>query len=405
MADLDIQGILLPSLMTPEQSTVLYPYFREVFINEAPLATRGRREQAEAESYSIITYDIRPLTYTLAAAVTGSGTPNVTVTTITLTDASPLQVGDVLSIPNTAGSAFERLEVVADPNVAANTVQVKRGVEGTALVANDFSTGNFLTLQLFGNSRTGGEINQTANRAVRIAIPQNVQTFQHPIQVGGKVMAVQNIRLPAGFSNVFTLEEKVKATEMMVGQEMAMYYGLGDKPNGTTITRAKQSGLKKLIGYYGSPDSGVTPGPNVVGSLGGSFTKFNMIQKLQLAINGGGRPNVVICSLDFFTAISTWSLGAQFITEGTTKIGTPIDGFWTAFLGRPIYFMPSFHMLTGSFFGLTWEDVIVRQLRPEQIIRRGVQGDAMQADMLCDTCIEIGHPGWHVHGFGITGYA
>ena len=397
---LDTLGIQVPSLFIPEQQTVLYAYLREIFINETPLTTRLRRERGISEYYNIVVYDIRPLTYQIGAAIAATGTTTV----INLGDVTPLLTGDVLEIPNTAGNAIERVEVVDNPVVAGATVTVKRGAEGTALVANDFTTGTFLTVQLIGNSRTGGEINQQGHRAIRTDIPQNIQTHQFPVQTGGKVMAMRNIQLPAGFNDVFTLDQKVAMTEMMISQEVAHYYGIGEKAT-VAGQRAKESGLKKLIGYYKSPDGGVTAGPNVKVALGGSFTRQNMITSLQTAIDGGGRPDVIVCSTDFFGAISTWSLGNQFYVQGTNKIGMAIDGFLTAFLGRPIMFVPSFRLRKGTFMGLTWDDVLIRELRPEQFIQRGVLGDAMQGDMLCDTCIEIGHPGWHCWGEGITSYA
>lgn len=401
---LDVQGILTPLMLGTEQATILYPYLREIFVNETPLVTRLDRKQAEAESYTILSYDIRPRKYTLTVAVSGTSITTATLTTLTLADASPLLVGDVLELISTDGSATERVEVQADPIIAAGTVSVRRRVEGTVAIANDVSANQ--TVTMIGNSRTGGEINQTANRANRTGIPQNVQTFQFPVQVGGKTMAVSNIRLPTGISDVFTLEQKVKMTEMMRDEEYTSYYGLGDKPGVNNNIRAKQSGLKKLIGYFGSTDSGVTPGPNVDSSAKSSFTKFNFVSAIQKAFDAGGNPNVVLCSTNFMTALATWSAGQQyFMDQRANAIGLAIREFQVAFLGMPLTFVPSLQLKAGTFCALTWEDVFIRQLRPEQFIKRGVMGDASQGDFLCDLCIELGHPGWHVFSENISTFA
>src|SRR6185503_11650128 len=170
---LDVQGILENISLSTEQVTVLYPYLREVFINETPLVSRASMQPAEGAVYNIVSYDVRPRNYTLGAAITTGAT------TITLTDATPLLVGDVLELIKTDGSATERIEVTA---TSATAPTIRRAREGTTAVAND-TTGaaGTLVVKLIGNSRTGAEIDQQANRAVRTLVEQYVQTFQFPV--------------------------------------------------------------------------------------------------------------------------------------------------------------------------------------------------------------------------------
>lgn len=388
-----VPGILQNISLVNEQTTVLYPYLREVFINETPLITRLPREVAEGQVYSMITYDVRPRTYTLAGAFTASAGS----VTLTLTDASSLMVGDVLEVLDTAGTAAERVEItVAD--AAAPTM--RRAREGTSLIANTAAgSASSLIVTLIGNSRTGAEINQAGKRTVRNLVEQYVQTFQAPVQVGGLANAVRNTRLPAGFSDVFSLEQQVAMTEMMRDQEYSSYYGIGEKPVNPG-DRAKQKGLRKQISAYNS-------GSNLKTAAGASYTFLNFVADgIQKCIDGGGDPDSVICSTSFLTGLATWGFAKmQINTPRMNQLGLPINEIAVPFASGVITFIPSYQMKAGTACVLTSKDAKMRYIREEFWQLRGVAGDAMQGDYIADTCVEIGHPGWHAWIEGITSHA
>lgn len=401
---LDFDGILQAVNLGVESYIPLTAYLREIFINEAPLLTRLPREKALNESYDIITYNVRPRQYTLNTAI------NTTVTSLVLVDATPILPGDVLEVYEAAAGAsngnYERVEVQGqtgtDGMVYATldgvTVNVKRAVEGTTAVANDL-TASETTINLIGNSRTGAEINQGGTRSVRTSIPQQVQTYQVPVTLGGKSQAVATVALPNGVPDIFTLEQRTKATEFMRDIEYGFYYGLGQRPSATG-DRAKQAGLRKLLGYYNN-------GANVTLNAGASFTKLNFVADgIQKCIDGGGDPDICVCSTNFLSFISTWTNGQQFFMDPEyTDLGVEITAYKTAFTGKPLTFIPSYQMRPGTAFVGTEKDLKVRFLREEGFLRRAVLGDAAMGDFLGDFCIELGHPGWHAWIEGITSAA
>lgn len=391
-----VQGILQNISLVNEQTTVLYPYLREVFINETPLITRLPREVAEGQVYNMITYDVRPRTYTLAAAFTASGADlDITLAT---EGASSLMVGDVLEVLDTAGTASERVEVT---EIVSNTVvNVRRAREGTTVIANTAAgAAASLVVTLIGNSRTGAEVDVAGKRTVRTLTPQYVQTFQSPVQVGGLANAVRNTRLPAGFSDVFSLEQQVAMTEMMRDQEYSSYYGIGEAPSAAG-DRAKQKGVRKQISAYNS-------GSNLKLAAGASYTFLSFVaDAIQKCIDGGGDPDSVICSTSFLTGLLTWGFAKQQITTPRlNELGLPINEIAVPFASGIITFIPSYQMKAGSACVLTSRDAKMRFIREEFWQQRGLRGDAKEGDFIADTCVELGHPGWHAWVEGITSFA
>jgi hypothetical protein len=348
--------------------------------------TRLPRVRAEAEVYNIISYDVRARDYTVATG----GIDNA-VTTLPINDASPLLVGDVLEI------GTERMEVTGGIvlTTTPNTVTVRRAREGTTAAAATATT----AIKLIGNSRTGSEIDQEASRAVRTAVQQVVQTFQFPVQVGGKAQAVMNIRMPAGIPDVFTMEQKTKLVEFMRDEEYSSYYGVGEVPVADG-DRGKQRGLKSLIGGYRS-------GANVKTASSSNYTKLSFIaDTFQKALDGGGNPDLILASTDMMTGLATWSVGLQqFNMPRMTSLGIPIKEFEVPFLGQPATFVPSYQLKKGTVVALTTSDVRVRYLREESWKGRGSRGDAYEGDWLSDVCIEVNHPGWHAWVENIQTYA
>ena len=382
MADYSYNDVLRVWQAGNELIIPIYPYIREVFINEAPLVTRlDPPKPAEGQSYNIVTYDIRPRKYTLGAAI------NNTASTLTLSDATPLQQGDILRLLSSDGSSFEDVQVTASAgtnNIGNNTtVNITRAMGSTTAVANDTNNNSNLTVTLIGGSGSGGDVDKVGSRAKRYQIPQYVQTFMYSVQVGGLVNAVQNLRLPAGMSNVFSLEQATKMTEMVRDMEYTMYFGRPTAPSATK--NATMAGLQYLIGYYGGLGVAPTAGANtnVHTSIGGSYTLLNFTADVQKAIDGGGEPDICICSTDFVTGLQTWGFAKQQIPDaGRTQAGVPIRQIEIPFLSGPITFIPSLQMPKGNAFILTSRDVKKRAIRREFFQKRGVRGDAMEGDYI-----------------------
>lgn len=396
---LDFNGLLQAYNLGVESYVPLDAYIREVYTPEAPLLTRLPRVMAESESYNIITYDVRPNDYTINATITNNAT------SMTLVDATPLQPGDVLEMTKTDGSAIERMEVVGQANtdglivgtLDGVTINVRRAREGTTGVANDAAA--FPTIRLIGNSRTGAEVNQGGVRSIRTAIPQDVQTYQFSITLGGKAQAVRTVALPSGVSDLFGLETKTRMLEFARNVENGFYHGLGERPVATG-DRAKQKGLKKLIGYYRS-------GANVKVNAGGSYTLNGLFgDTIQRAVDGGGNPDLLLVSTNFLSFIKTWTAGSQFFMDPEyNELGVSIGSFRSSFIGQPMKIQSCYQLRPGTAICCTSTDLRVRYLRNEMLVQRGVIGDATLADIIGDFCIELGHPGWHAWVEGITGAA
>lgn len=400
-----VQGILASFQLGTESIIPLVALLREVFINETPLFSRLPHVHVGAPEYKQVIYDVRPRTFTIAAAVTAPAA--LSTSTITLADVSYLQVGDFLEINNTGATAFERVEVLADPNTTNNTVSVMRGVEGTTPVANDTTNAPSTLGYIIGNSRLGNEINQTAYRSIRSQIDQYVQTMIYPVQVGGLVNALDNITLPGSVdgvavNDVFGFEQKVKMREMVRDIEYSSYYALGQSAGvvGSTGKR-KMKGLRAQIGAYKS-------GANVRLAAGGAYTKLSFIaDTVQKCLDAGGDPDVIMMSTNFTTGLAVWSIAQQQFTSPRTtpQLGIAVREFDTAFAGQPMTIIPSFQLRPGSIFVGTSSDLKFRYIRDAFFQRRGVRGDAWEGDLIGDYTVEAGHPGWHAWVEGISTFA
>jgi hypothetical protein len=391
---LDTVGILTPIDFPLEQPTVISAVAREVFVNEAPLFGRLAHRQATAEVYTIIRYDVRQHNAVTIAADFAS----TSSTTLSLTDASPYQVGDVFEVTN--GTQTERMEAMTAPvlTTTPNTIAVRRAREGTTGFA--FLAATPSTARLIGNSRTGGEIDQQAFRPAVTPLQQIVQTFQFPVQIGGKAEAISNVALPPGVNSVMGRERAIKAVEFVRDVEYTAYYGLGEVP-AAAGDRGKMKGLKTLIGSFNA-------GANVTASAGASYTRQAFIAATIAKIYAqGGMPDVVLCSTDFLGFLDTWvpTKTAVMGSGQTAALGFPITTFVLPLNAQPLTFVPSLQMKPGSAFVLSSNDLDFRMLREMFWKPRGVRGDAEMGDWIGDYAINVSHPQWHAVVENITSAA
>ena len=388
---LDTVGILTPIDFAAEQPTVLSAVFREIFVNEYPLFARLLHVPATSETYTINSYIVRARAYTV-----GTGGITNVATSLPVADASVFQVGDVLEMDD--GTNVEHVEVLAVPvlTTTPNTLTIRRARGGTT--ANAFAAA--ANLRLISNARTGGEVDQQAFRTVSSGLLQNVQTFQYPVQIGGKAEAISNVALPPGSNSIMGRDRAIKLVEATRDIENAFYYSKGETPVAGG-DRAKMKGLKALIATYNS-------GANVKTGAGASYTRANFIaDTMQKIYAAGGEPDTILCSTDFMSFLDTWVPGKQSIMGlgKTDMLGFPIKSFVTSLNGMPLTFVPSLQLRAGTAAVLTSSDLDIRRLREMQWIPRGVRGDAMMGDWLGDYAINLNHAYMHAWVEGITSAA
>lgn len=380
------QGILNPLAFASEAVYPITVAAREIFVNETPLLARLPRRQMGADKFQMGNDDVRGRTYQLDGAIADG-----TATTFTFDDVSSLQVGDVLE---STASGNQRVEVVADPVITnattgAGTVTVRRGVEGTTAAA----IADNVQLLLIGNSRTGAEVDQTAYRVIPTFLTQYVQTFQYPVQIGGKAQAMSVIVSPAGASSVFGRERASKLTSMERDVENTFYYGVGEYNVGAG--RSKMKGLRAL-----TPAANKTTAPTNASAYKPTDLVRDTIAKVLAA---GGRPGYFLVSMDWVGGLLTWGQTAQRLDAGGNRWGTPIDLLSFSFMpALPV--IPSFQLRSGTVACLP-DDTFVGYLRPESWLQRGIRGDAVEGDWIGDFTIGVSNVNHLAWVEGITGFA
>lgn len=350
------------------------------FPNRNPLVTRSPRVPVGSRSYNIISRIYKPRTYTLGAAVADGVT-----TSITLTNASPLSLGDVLEL-----ATGERVQLTADPNITTNVITVLRGAEGTTAAAQSNGT----TAYLIGNSRTGAEVDQNAAAYKPVAVTQYNQTFQYGVQVGGSLQGSSDFINDGRSNSPFSQAQMDALQAMMDDMETSSFYGIGD--SGSSTGRPKQTGLK-----YQIPVGNRTTSPTNAGAYKPTDFIRDLLEK---ARGGGGNPDVVFLSTNFMSGLSIWSHQVLAIPVGTTIFGAPINVFEAPFLaGVTIIEAPLLRPFTAV--ALTSSEVRMRVKRNEFWQERGKRGDAFEGDWISECSVELANPTHHAWVEGITAFA
>jgi hypothetical protein len=348
------------------------------FLNRCPLVTRVPRVPVGSTTFTMLNRTFRSRVATLAAPVI------VTDTQITLQDVSPFMSGDVLEL--TSG---ERVEIIADPNLSANTVLVRRAVEGTT--ASSGAVNDKLTL--IANSRSGAEINQNGVALKPVGVTQYCQTWQHPVQVGGSLQASTSFQTQPGVRTPFEQNKMDGLQNLMDDIEVSSYYGKGEDPS--VGNRPKQKGLRSLL------TSNTTTSPTNAGAYKPTDFIRDTLEKCR---SGGGDPDVLLLSTNFMTGLATWGHAAQRIEAGMNVFGTPIDVFEAPFLGGvTIIGAPLLRPFTAAC--LTSSEVRMRMKRNEHWNPRGTRGDAFEGDWMAEGAIEIDNQAHHAWLEGITAFS
>jgi hypothetical protein len=378
MANAYLQGIQTAFDNQAEVRNNVYVVASNWFVNRCPLVTRVPRVPVGSTTFTIVSRGYRPRTATLAGAVASGDTQ------ISLTDVSPLMNGDVLEL-----ASGERVEIVSDPNLAANTITVRRGAEGTTPAAGSPND----TIRLIGNSRTGAEVNQSGVALKPVGVAQYCQTWQHPVQVGGSLQASSAFETYPSARSPFDQYKMDALQNLMDDMEYTSYYGRGEDPS--VSGRPKQKGLRTLL------TSNVTTNP----VNAGAYKPTDFIRDtLQQCRTNGGEPDVLLVSSNFMTGLATWGQAVQRIDAGVNVFGTPIDLFEAPFLGGvSIIEAPLLKPFTA--ICLTSGEVRMRMKRNEFWNPRGVRGDAYEGDWLAEGAIEVDNQAHHAWVEGITAFS
>jgi hypothetical protein len=373
-----LQGIQLAFDNQAEIVNDIYVVTSNWFVNRCPIVTRTPRVPVGSTTFSIVSRSFRPRIATLGAAVAATDSQ------LTLVDASAFMTGDVLEL-----ASGERVEILADPNLSNNTVQVRRAAEATAAgtgSAND-------TIRLISNSRTGAEINQNGISLRPVGITQFCQTWQHPVQVGGSLQASSAYQTSSGVQTPFDQSKMSALQNLMDDMESSTYYGRGEDP--AVAARPKQKGLKAQL----SVNNTTNP------TNAGAYKPTDFIRDtLQPCRTGGGDPDVLLVSTNFMMGLATWGQAVVRVNAGSNVFGTPIDVFEAPFLGGiTIIEAPLLKPFTAV--ALTSSEVRMRMKRNEFWNPRGSRGDAFEGDWMAEGAIEVENPSHHAWLEGITAFS
>lgn len=348
------------------------------FVNRCPVVTRVPRLPAGSTAFTMVNRSPRGRQARLVASILAVDT------TMTLLDASALMNGDVLELPS-----GERVELVSAPNVTTNVVTVRRGAEGTtpaAAAANDL-------LILIGNSRSGGEVDQTAVAARPVGVLQFCQTWQHPVQIAGSLQAATGYQLTPGLHTPLDQSRMEALQNLMDDMEYSSYYGLGEAPE--VAGRPKQRGLKSLL------TTNRTLSPASASAYKPSDLIRDTLEKCRMH---GGDPDVLVVSSNFMTGLAIWGHAAQRIDAGSNIFGTPIDVFEAPFLGG-VSIIEAPLLRPNTAIALTSSEVRLRMKRNEFWNPRGSRGDAVEGDWVAEGAIEVENEAHHAWVEGISSFS
>ena len=348
------------------------------FVNRCPLVTRVPRAASGSTVFTMISRSFRSRVAVVAAPIAAVDTQ------LTLVDASPFMNGDVLEL-----ASGERVELVADPNILTNLVQVRRAAEGTTAAAGAVND----VIRLIANSRTGAEINQNGVAMRPTGITQYCQTWQHPVQVGGSLQASTSFQTAPGVNTPFDQYKMDALQNLMDDMESSAYYGRGEDP--AVTLRPKQKGMRTLLA------GNLTTAP----TNAGAYKPTDLIRDtMQVCRQGGGDPDVLLVSTNFMTGLATWGQPAQRINAGVNIFGTPIDVFEAPFLGG-LSIIEAPLLKPYTVVCLTSSEVRMRMKRNEFWQPRGLRGDAFEGDWIAEGAIEVDNPLHHAWVEGITAFS
>lgn len=344
------------------------------FVNRTPLISRLPKLPVGSPTFYFTNDNYRPRSSTLSSSYSTTGT------TLTFTDATEFDVGDVLKVDS------EYFLVTA---ISGTTPTVTYAYAGSTNA--NHSSG--AAVYLITNTRTGAEINIQGLSREPKAITQSVQTVQHAYQVGGSLATTQNY--VSGLGTPLDRDRMLAMQHCMDDFESAIYNGVSVLYSSAQSARAMMTGLGTLV-----VTNRVTAPTNAA-----AYKPSDLIRDtVQACFTNGGNPSTLVVSTDFMQGLSVWGQAAQRLQAGTNEFGTPIDAFDVPFLNG-LTLIPAPLLLPGSVICLTAAEARIRMKRALYEKPRGSRGDAIEGDMIMEGAIELDNEAHHAMVTGITGFS
>jgi len=381
-----LQGFLGTQQAGVEARNDITVAVRNWFANRNPLVTRLPYVPVERVDFLMYSHQYRARSTTLGAAISSTGT-----TTLTVADATFLMNHDLLQLVDSATGNTEEVQVSADP-VSSTLITVTRGTAGTSALS---SVANGSTVNLIGNSRTGGEVNQTGLTTIGTSRTQYCQTFQFPVQIGGSAQTARAQVMPGGIQSPFDFNMTIQLQNMVDDIENCCYYGASQAPVDSSGVTAKMNGLSNILATNN------TTAPTNASAYGST----DLIRDtLQAARTGGGEPDLLVVSTNFMSGFATWGQAIQRIPAGETVFGTPIVVLEAPFLhGVTIVEAPLLRPYTA--IALTSSEVYIRNKRNPYWNLRGNRGDMVEGEWIAELAIEVVNESHHAWVSGITAFS
>lgn len=370
-------GVLTPFDYSASIRKPVYGIALHSLVNRNPLSTRLPQAPLGAMSFVMSTTLFRPSTITL----NNGGNVASGATTATFTDASYIQLGDVLE----AGT--EQWLVTA---IAGNVLTFTSAYASTTSATHTDGS----TVWIIGNTRTGAEINQNGISRVPTAVTQYSQIFQHPYQVGGALSSATEYALAPGVVSVLGKERAACMVNCTDDLERAMCYGR-PVPLAGASTRQQMAGLRYLI------VTNNVSSPSNASSYAPSDLTNDLIEPIY---NAGGSPDVLLVGPKWMTGLQQWGQALVRLEAGATEFGVSIDVFEAPFLPG-LKIIPAPLLRPYHAFCLSSGEVRHRVKRGMFDKPRGSQGDADMGDIIHEGAIELDNESHHGMVSGITGFA
>jgi hypothetical protein len=347
----------------------------EYFPNRCPLLYHLSKMPLNALTFYMNSDAFRPRTATLNAAHDSSNS-----TTLTLVDATGIDVGDVVEIDS------ERLLVTAVNN--GTTITVTNAYEGTSAVNHN----NGSTVTIITSAATGAEVDKNALSMLPAMVAQYAQTCQKAYQVGGALASTGNFM--DGQIAPLDRDRMMALQHVMDDFERACYLGKGAALS-STVTRQTMKGLKTLC-----TTNNVTSPTNLSAYKPSDFTR----DTLYACFAQGGEPNMLFVSKEFLTGLQTWGYTLQQVQVGATALGIQPTVFNVSWLGG-VQIIPAPLLPAYTAFAINTREVKLRIKRPLDDYPRGRRGDAIEGDMIMEGAIEVENQSHQAWVQGITGFA
>lgn len=373
------QGIQTP--YAQQNANVIPPdVFRmaiDYFPNRCPLMYNLAKLPLNALTFYMNNDTYRPRSLTTNAAYTSAGT------SLTVTDTSGVDVGDILEIES------ERMVVTAVAN--STTLTVTGAYEGTTQANH----ANNLTVSIVTNARTGAEVDQNALSRLASATAQYAQTSQKAYQVGGSLQSTGNFM--GGEITPLDRDRMMAIQHVMDDMERSFYYGKGTALS-ASVTRQTAKGFSTILttNYASSATNASAYKP----------TDF-IRDTLQAAFTAGGEPDIILVSPGFLQGLSQWGWTLQKLDPGETSLGIKPVVFSVSFLGG-VNLIPAPLLGTSTSFeaiALNSREVKIRVKRPLDDYPRGRRGDAVEGDIIMEGALDVENESHHAMVRGITGFA